>query len=73
MGDEDDSNAIGSSFSLVRYDNPVLIDKHSEAPSPIPSTKSARSKPGEDSQQEKTRPKSAGTFISIKLMLWIIN
>jgi len=62
MGDEDDSNAIGSSFSLVRYNNPVLIDKHSETPSPIPPSKSGKSKPGDESPQPKTRPKSAGTL-----------
>lgn len=60
MGDEDDSNTVGSTFSLVRYDNPVLIDKHSEKPSSIPATKS---RPGEDSPQEKARPKSSGLIL----------
>lgn len=62
MGDEDDSNVVGSSFSLVRYDNPVLIDKHSETPSPIPTSKSGKAKSGEDSSQGKTRPKSSGNI-----------
>lgn len=28
--EEEESNIIGTSFSLVRYNNPVLIDKHDE-------------------------------------------
>ena len=35
-GGEEESNLVGSSFSLVRYNNPVLIDKHSETPSITP-------------------------------------
>ena len=44
--DKEDTNLVGSSFSLVRslllisyqvrYNNPVLIDKHPETPSPAP-------------------------------------
>lgn len=30
MAEEEESNIIGTSFSLVRYNNPVLIDKHDE-------------------------------------------
>jgi hypothetical protein len=30
MADEEESNIVGTSFSLVRYNNPVLIDKHDE-------------------------------------------
>ena len=37
-GGEEESNLVGSSFSLVRYNNPVLIDKHSETPSITPPT-----------------------------------
>ena len=37
-GVEEESNVVGTSFSLVRYNNPVLIDKHSETPSITPST-----------------------------------
>jgi hypothetical protein len=65
MADEDDSNMIGSSFSLVRYNNPVLIDKHTETPSPTP-TPGKGGKPGKggdetsSGQPSKTRPKSAG-------------
>ena len=29
---EEETNMVGSSFSLVRYNNPVLIDKHQETP-----------------------------------------
>ena len=40
-GDGDESaNLPGSSFSLVRYNNPVLIDKHPETPSITPPTSS---------------------------------
>ena len=39
-GVEEESNVVGTSFSLVRYNNPVLIDKHSETPSVTPSTSS---------------------------------
>ena len=39
-GVEEESNVVGTSFSLVRYNNPVLIDKHSETPSITPSTSS---------------------------------
>ncbi len=39
-GVEEESNLVGSSFSLVRYNNPVLIDKHSEAQSVTPPSSS---------------------------------
>ena len=70
MADDDDSNMLGSSFSLVRYNNPVLIDKHSETPSPTPTQGAKGGKPGkggEDStggQPSKSRPKSAGDTAS---------
>ena len=35
-GGEEESSVVGSSFSLVRYNNPVLIDKHPETPSITP-------------------------------------
>ena len=38
-GVEEESNQVGSSFSLVRYNNPVLIDKHQETPTPPSSSK----------------------------------
>ena len=65
MADEEESNMIGSSFSLVRYNNPVLIDKHTETPSPTPTTGKG-GKPGKggdeasSGQPSKSRPKSAG-------------
>ena len=37
-GDDESANLPGSSFSLVRYNNPVLIDKHPETPSIEPTT-----------------------------------
>lgn len=66
---DDDSNMIGSSFSLVRYNNPVLIDKHSETPSPIPTAAKpgkAGKAGGEDGAggQGKGRPKSAADTAS---------
>ena len=70
MADDDDSNMLGSSFSLVRYNNPVLIDKHTETPSPTPTSGTKGGKPGkagEDStggQPPKGRPKSAGDTTS---------
>lgn len=66
MAEEEDNNMIGSSFSLVRYNNPVLIDKHTESPSPTTPTPGKGGKPGKggdeatSGQPSKTRPKSAG-------------
>ena len=37
-GDDESANLPGSSFSLVRYNNPVLIDKHPETPSIEPTS-----------------------------------
>ena len=68
MADDDDSNMIGSSFSLVRYNNPVLIDKHSDTPSPAPGA--GTGKPGKDGKGgdegggQKGRPKSAADTTS---------
>ena len=33
---DEEPNLVGSSFSLVRYNNPILIDKHPETPSITP-------------------------------------
>eukprot|EP00093_Oithona_nana_P008955 08955.XXX_527639_530362_1 [CDS] Oithona nana genome sequencing. len=35
-GGDEEPNLVGSSFSLVRYNNPILIDKHPETPSVTP-------------------------------------
>ena len=35
-GGDEEPNLVGSSFSLVRYNNPILIDKHPETPSITP-------------------------------------
>jgi hypothetical protein len=65
MADDDDSNMLGSSFSLVRYNNPVLIDKHTETPSPTPTPTAGKpGKTGKGGADEaggtgKARPKSA--------------
>ncbi len=66
MGDDDDSNMIGSSFSLVRYNNPVLIDKHSDTPSPMPAASGGKDKGGgeDGGGHGKGRPKSAADTAS---------
>ncbi len=54
---EEEGNLIGSSFSLVRYNNPVLIDKHPETPplTPTPGHKAKKEKKDEaDSASEAT-------------------
>ena len=43
-GDDESANLPGSSFSLVRYNNPVLIDKHPETPSIAPTQSKLRKK-----------------------------
>ena len=53
-----ENNLVGTSFSLVRYSNPVLIDKKALSPSPSPTpTKSAAAgktplSPGGDAASE---------------------
>ena len=62
MGDDEELNLVVTSFSLVRYNNPVVIDKNDEPPkSPIPSGKSkGGGGRGGDSDDGGKRPKSAG-------------
>ncbi len=62
IGDDEDSNLVMTSFSLVRYNNPVVIDKNDEPPkSPLPSSKSKGGGRGGDSDDGGAkRPKSAG-------------
>lgn len=58
-GVEEESNVVGTSFSLVRYNNPVLIDKHSETPSVTPSTSSKKKKGEKDSEGDSESGASA--------------
>jgi dynein light intermediate chain len=45
---EEESNLIGTSFSLVRYNNPVLIDKHQDTPTLTPTTSAKKKKEDKD-------------------------
>ena len=61
-----ENNLVGTSFSLVRYSNPVLIDKKALSPSPSPTpTKSAAAgktplSPGGDAASESSLATSKG-------------
>ena len=66
---EEESNLVGSSFSLVRYNNPVLIDKHSETPTPTSGVtskkKSDSDKSSKDGESEAERSETEEILDSI--------
>ena len=62
-GDEEDSNVVKTSFSLVRYNNPVVIEKNDDK-GQIPASqniaKAAKNAKDLDKDDAQKRPKSAG-------------
>ena len=62
-GDDEDSNIVSSSFSLVRYNNPVVIEKNDDkalTPASQNVAKAAKAAKDLDSDDVSKRPKSAG-------------
>lgn len=79
MGDDEESNLVMTSFSLVRYNNPVVIDKNDEPPkSPLPNGKSkgGSGRGGDSDDGGSKRPKSAGEVSDSSLaakQVWLIS
>ena len=57
-GDDDEPNMVSSVFSLVRYNNPVIIDKNEETAKSPASLKPSKGDKNADDDTSK-RPKSA--------------
>ena len=58
-GEEDESNLMVSGFSLVRYNNPVIIEKNEEPSKGPGSQKTSKSGKNLDDDDASKRPKSA--------------